>query len=218
MPLVISIDCALRRLNLALSDSRHICGELSIDAGARQSELLPSAVGYLLRTLGRELGELGLVSVTIGPGYFTGIRVGVSYAAALAESLGIKVAPVPTLLAMAHGAIEILGPGIWTAPLIPAGRNAIYAAVYAGNTNGGMSEVIAPSYIGSNDFFARITDAEPAVPPVLVGIAPSEAAPDLKYRFLPVRSMSSSVALLALETEPLDPALIRPDYLREPLI
>ncbi|MDR2779671.1 MAG: tRNA (adenosine(37)-N6)-threonylcarbamoyltransferase complex dimerization subunit type 1 TsaB, partial [Synergistaceae bacterium] len=80
MPLTLALDCALRRINLGASDGGKLLGEFSADVGARQSEILPPAVQNFLSALGKTVRDVELIAVTAGPGYFTGIRVGLSYA------------------------------------------------------------------------------------------------------------------------------------------
>ena len=67
--LTLAIDCALRRINLGASDGDNLLGELSVDVGMRQSELLPTAVRDFLSMAGKNIGEVEHVAVTVGPGY-----------------------------------------------------------------------------------------------------------------------------------------------------
>ncbi|MDR1885918.1 MAG: tRNA (adenosine(37)-N6)-threonylcarbamoyltransferase complex dimerization subunit type 1 TsaB, partial [Synergistaceae bacterium] len=87
MPLILAIDCAMRWLNLGLSDGGALIGAEAVNSDTRQSGLLPGAVDDFLSRRGVSLGDLGVIAVTTGPGYYTGIRVGLSYASSLAESL-----------------------------------------------------------------------------------------------------------------------------------
>ncbi|MDR2529425.1 MAG: tRNA (adenosine(37)-N6)-threonylcarbamoyltransferase complex dimerization subunit type 1 TsaB [Synergistaceae bacterium] len=96
---LLALDCSLKRTNaavLSLSEGELLAVK-RLDIGRRQVVELPLAMEGLLAETGRSFGDLGLVAVTNGPGYFTGIRVGVSYGAALAHGLGLKIAPAFTL-------------------------------------------------------------------------------------------------------------------------
>ncbi len=55
----------------------------------------------LLQDTGRQVGELGAVAVSTGPGNFTGLRLGLATAKALAWSLGCPLVPVPTMEVLA---------------------------------------------------------------------------------------------------------------------
>ena len=100
MPFILGVDCALRRVNLG-AFGENIRANFSLDAGMRQSELLPGAVAGFLASIGKSLEEVELIAATNGPGYYTGIRVGLSYASALAYSLWVKIVPISTLEAIA---------------------------------------------------------------------------------------------------------------------
>ena len=217
--LTLAIDCALRRIGLGLSDGEKILGELSCDVGTRQAELLPSSVANFLSLFGHTVRDVGLIAITEGPGYFTGIRVGMSYAAALAESVGARVAAVPTLLAMTLPLLEmskLIGSPVAVAPLIPAGRNSVYAAVY-GYNGGKITASLQPSHIGTSDFANVITAFDAAHRPVLTGVTiPEELASRGLAAITPPPSIPSGILEAARAIAPADPAEIRAVYLREP--
>ena len=124
--LILALDCSLRWTNVAVFSGGDVLASERLDIGRRQAAELPAIVENTLSTAGHSFGQIGLLAVTNGPGYFTGIRVGVSYAAALAYGLGIKVAPVSTLHMLAY---SITGR---TAALVVvyAGRERVYAASF----------------------------------------------------------------------------------------
>lgn len=70
-------------------------------AGRAHSQAVMPAVDQLLRTTGTELAALRAVAVDVGPGSFTGVRIGVAVAQGLARGLGISCMPVNALEAMA---------------------------------------------------------------------------------------------------------------------
>ncbi|MDR1966881.1 MAG: tRNA (adenosine(37)-N6)-threonylcarbamoyltransferase complex dimerization subunit type 1 TsaB [Synergistaceae bacterium] len=221
MPLTLAVDCALRRINLGVSDGPDVLGEISIDAGSRQSELLPSSVENLLSATGHSMGDLGLVAVTKGPGYYTGIRVGLSYACALAWGLGINVASVSTLRAMALSAGVILASAGFVAPIapiIPAGRDSFYAAVYGAAPQLGEEAVLEPAFVSAEDLMASLAALGPQNPPVLVGNGlPSDILKKNNCRIIsPVPSMCSGVIRLAATCEPQSPDRVRASYIRDP--
>lgn len=68
---------------------------------ARQSELLPASIEALLSRAGATLKDLEGIAVGLGPGSFTGLRIGVATAKALAYATGLEVAGASSLAAMA---------------------------------------------------------------------------------------------------------------------
>jgi tRNA threonylcarbamoyladenosine biosynthesis protein TsaB len=220
MALMLAIDCALRQINLGVLDGETGLGEMSANVGSMQSELLPKAVEDFMASLGKSIGEIELMAVTTGPGYYTGIRVGLSYACALAYSLRIKIVPVPTLRAMAFGVLDIqknLGAASPVAPVIQAGRGSLYAAVYGMDPNGETMTLLEPSHLPDEHFFASIgVDFKDR--PIIVGNnLSSYAVNKTGYRNVsPVLSMGLSVARIASEGDLADPEGVTATYLRNP--
>jgi tRNA threonylcarbamoyladenosine biosynthesis protein TsaB len=138
--LILALDCSLRRTNAAVfacsgeegEEKGEIIASESLDIGRRQAAELPLVVERVLAAASRGSGEaglaaVGLVAVTNGPGYFTGLRVGGSYAMALAYGLGVEIVPVSTLRMLAYPHIEA---GEAVAALVYAGRGRVYAASF----------------------------------------------------------------------------------------
>ena len=114
MPLVLAFDTATDRATSALVDDGEVLGERV----SRASTLLED-VDALLRQAGYRPADVSALAVGIGPGSFTGIRIGLAAARGLALALGIPAAGVSTLDALAAGA-----PG--TVPVIDAKRREVF--------------------------------------------------------------------------------------------
>jgi tRNA threonylcarbamoyladenosine biosynthesis protein TsaB len=91
---------------------------------------LPAAIDELLAAAGLALGDLRGIGVALGPGSFTGLRVGLSYAKGLARAAGIPLAGISTLDAMALTAGSDLPAGVVVCPVLDARRGEVYAALY----------------------------------------------------------------------------------------
>jgi tRNA threonylcarbamoyladenosine biosynthesis protein TsaB len=212
--LTLAIDCAMRQINLGASDGEKLLGELSADVGIRQSELLPSAVENFLSLTGNSVRGVGHIVVTVGPGYYTGIRVGLSYAAALAEGLGVAVSGVSTLRAMALPQIESIaavGAAAAVAPVIPAGRGSIYAALY--DSSGEV--LFAPAHIKTDDFMGYLKSSDFKNDIVLAG---NDLPGELASAFICLcpSGVPRGALAAARDEPPCDPASIRAVYLRGP--
>lgn len=92
--LVLAIETAGGRSGAALWRDGGPLTEVTFNLGRRQGELLAPAALAALRLGGVTPGELGLIAVDVGPGSFTGLRIGVAFAKALAQSLAIPVVGV----------------------------------------------------------------------------------------------------------------------------
>jgi tRNA threonylcarbamoyladenosine biosynthesis protein TsaB len=102
-------------------------GEYFLNAGIPHSESLLVMIDELLRRTGLKLEEVAGLAVSIGPGAFTGLRVGVSVAKGLSLSRQIPLIPVPTLDALAHAvpySQHLL------CPILDAKKKQVYAALY----------------------------------------------------------------------------------------
>ena len=77
-------------------------GEVRLAGGRRHAEQLAPAIEYLRRELGIDLGHLAAIAVGIGPGLFTGLRVGVTTGKVMAQALRIPVVGIPSLDLVAY--------------------------------------------------------------------------------------------------------------------
>lgn len=126
--LLLTLDCSNRWTCLGLVADGQAVGAESLDLGRAQAAELPLAVDGLLRQHGFGVRDITLLGVTVGPGYFTGIRIGMAYAAALAFALGVSVVPLSSLEVVLRSF-----PG-WQdgvkVPLIAASRDAAFSSVW----------------------------------------------------------------------------------------
>jgi tRNA threonylcarbamoyladenosine biosynthesis protein TsaB len=98
--LILALDTATDTGSLALVEDEELLGESSLEgAGAYLSRLLPR-LAALFAAAGRDPADLGAI-VSVGPGNFTGLRIGCATAKTLAWSLGCPLVPVPTLEVLA---------------------------------------------------------------------------------------------------------------------
>jgi tRNA threonylcarbamoyladenosine biosynthesis protein TsaB len=124
--LTLAFDTATEVATSALVDGEEVLGER-----ASRAQTLLEDVDALLRQAGAHPSEIGRLAVGIGPGSFTGVRIGLAAARGLALSLGVGGAGVSTLAALAAGA-----PG--AVPVIDAKRREVFTLV------GGEPAVLTP--------------------------------------------------------------------------
>jgi tRNA threonylcarbamoyladenosine biosynthesis protein TsaB len=101
---ILAIDTATQVCGVALNDGGHLVAEFRLHQRNVHNERLVTAVERLLADAGWRLPELQGIAVSIGPGSFTGLRIGVTVAKGLAYSLDIPLTGVNTLDVLAHGA------------------------------------------------------------------------------------------------------------------
>jgi tRNA threonylcarbamoyladenosine biosynthesis protein TsaB len=116
----------------ALLDGEQLVGEQSLNVRLTHSERLMVAVDRLLGDLGWRPADLEALAVSIGPGSFTGLRIGVSAAKGLALALSLPIAAVPTLDALAAGLPFAALP---VCPVLDARKGEVYAGLYRWSGN-----------------------------------------------------------------------------------
>ena len=93
----------------------------------RHAERLAPAIEYCCEQIGASLDHVSAIAVGIGPGMFTGLRVGVTTAKVLAQALRIPMIPVPSLDLLAY---PLRHAHALVVPAIDARRNELYYALY----------------------------------------------------------------------------------------
>jgi tRNA threonylcarbamoyladenosine biosynthesis protein TsaB len=124
---LLALETAAGAASAALYRAGELRGEERIPRErSAAAELLP-AIDRLLRAAGIGPAELRAFAVSIGPGSFTGLRIGVATVKGLAFASEAPVAPVPTLAALARAAGRAEGPVV---ALLDARRGEVYGAAY----------------------------------------------------------------------------------------
>ena len=113
--------------SVALMDEHNLIGELTIQAGLTHSEQLVPHIDMLLRASQVERNELKGIVVSIGPGSFTGLRIGMGTAKAMAYALQIPLYGVMTMDSLAHN-VSYTDHTICT--VIDAQKKHVYAGIY----------------------------------------------------------------------------------------
>lgn len=125
---VLGIDTASRRGSLAIAGAVGPGTPCEVlDEGGRHAIGLVPAIEAMLSRAGLRSGDLAGIGVVVGPGSFTGLRVGLATAKGLGYALDIPVEGLSTLEAIARAAAGAIPAGTICA-LIEAGRGEVYAA------------------------------------------------------------------------------------------
>lgn len=127
---VIGIETATEVLSVAILHREKILAEYYINSSRNHSNLLLPTIESLVKKSKLKLDRLNLIAVSIGPGSFTGLRVGISLAKGLAFSLNIPLIGVPTLDALSEKVTSGSGEQHLICPILDAKKNQIYSALY----------------------------------------------------------------------------------------
>jgi tRNA threonylcarbamoyladenosine biosynthesis protein TsaB len=172
-------------------------------------ELMPG-VARTMADAGVDYGDLGAIAVGVGPGTFTGLRIGVATARALAHAHEIAVHPVSSLAALAQG-IE----ATHRLALIDAKRGELFAALYRGD------EKLWPPYASRpNQLVERVREASLTV--IAAGDGSLRFREELEAGGIELGPAGAHavrglhICCLAARVPAVPPEAVLPNYLRDP--
>ena len=137
---MVAIETATETVGVAVRTAAGVQAELTLTGRRRHVETLTPALEHLLAQLDLVPGDLGVVGVDIGPGLFTGLRVGIAVAKGLAQSLGIGVVGATSLDILTAGAAAAGLRGLVLA-CVDARRGEVFAAVHDVEVAGAVPRV-----------------------------------------------------------------------------
>jgi tRNA threonylcarbamoyladenosine biosynthesis protein TsaB len=178
---------------------------------AHAAELMP-AVHRVMSEAGLDYPDIEAVAVGVGPGAFTGLRIGVATARALAAGAGLQVRPVSSLAALADGIDADL-----RLPVIDARRGEVFSALYEGAEELWAAEALDPAQLAQ-----RVAGS--GLRPVAAGDGSLRFGDVLEAAGVKVAAAGSrahvvrglSICRLALDAPPAVAQAVLPCYLREP--
>lgn len=218
---ILGIDCSGLVAGVAVAEDGQLVGEYTVNYKKKHSQILMPMLDDLSRMIDLDLSTLDAVAVAGGPGSFTGLRIGSSTAKGLGLALGIPIASVPTVDALAF---NLAGHRDLVCPLMDARRGQAYTGLYRFRQN--EMEILTPQRAaGIEDVAAEINGrGEPAVflgdgVPVFAGRLGELLR--VPYSFAPAhlsRQRAGSVAVLGMryfsEGRAVPAEEHRPEYLR----
>ena len=128
---ILGISTSSNIATVCLSEDTNVIKELNINNTKTHSETLLPLINKLLKETNTNLSEINLLACDIGPGSFTGIRIGIATIKAISESLQIPVVEVTSLEALAY---EITG-AKYICSIIDARNNQVYMGIFDSNYN-----------------------------------------------------------------------------------
>lgn len=202
--IILGLDTCLAACSAALVGDGEILASVSEPMARGHQERLAPLVEALMAEAGLTFTQLDRVSVTVGPGSFTGLRVGLAFAKGISEALERPLVGVSTLEALAFG----LDQGLCLCA-IDANRGQVYFQAWLDGTALG-----APQVLSVADAVAATATLRPDAPCVITGPGAHlihAARPTARHV---VREICDPVAIAGLGAASLTPA--RPLYLRAP--
>lgn len=138
--LILGIETATGQVSVALGGHEGVLGLFEISRGRKHAEILTPAIEFVCAQADVALDELGLIAVDVGPGLFTGMRVGLSAAKALSLALRVPMIGISSLdlLAFPHRRSDRV-----VVPVIDARKGEVFYAMYR-QVPGGLQQVVEP--------------------------------------------------------------------------
>ena len=130
MALILNIDTATSVCSVALAKDGEVVGCLENNEGLNHSVLLGVYIDRLLQEHHLDAQQLDAVAVSMGPGSYTGLRIGVSTAKGLCFGSGKPLIAVPTLQALANAVARECREDALYCPMLDARRMEVYTAVF----------------------------------------------------------------------------------------
>jgi tRNA threonylcarbamoyladenosine biosynthesis protein TsaB len=138
---VLGIETSTRRGSVAVFDGDKVTGALAHEEPNAHAERLLSLIELLLGELGHTRSSLDRIAVGVGPGSFTGLRVGIALAQGIALGLDRPLVGLGSLAALAHAAPA--GEARVRVPVLDARRGELFIGAYAPDGR----ELLAPTAV-----------------------------------------------------------------------
>lgn len=217
--LILGIETATAHVSVALGGHEGVIAAFELARDRRHAETLAPAIQFIAAQADVTLAEVGVIAVDIGPGLFTGMRVGLATAKALAQALRVPMIGLSSLDLLAF---PLRQRDDVIVPVVDARKGEVFYAMYR-QVPGGVQQVLEPQVGSVDDLVAdllargqdsfcvgdgalRYADELRSTHGVSVG---EDAAPSARH-------LVQLAHAKALREEWETPAAIQPLYLRPP--
>ncbi len=219
---ILSIDTSSQVSSVAVLSAERVAAEISMQGALTHSETLMPHIETALRMARVEKSELEGIAVSIGPGSFTGLRIGLASAKMMAYALHIPLIAVPTLEALVH---HYICEGVRLVPMMDAQKGNVYAQEFSWRADGDaliLQEERSLAIMPLTEVIAGLENAEQPV--ILLGDAMQKKttlALPANVRLAPIHARMPRAACVGLAAltrlargEMDDPVTVVPLYLR----
>ena len=150
--LILGIETATQQVSVAIGGHEGVIALFETSRGRRHAETLVPAIDFLCDRADIGLEDIGVVAVDVGPGLFTGMRVGLATAKALAFALRVPMIGISSLdlLAFPHRRADRL-----VVPVVDARKGEVFYAMYR-PVPGGIQQVMDPRAASVDELVADL--------------------------------------------------------------
>lgn len=154
---ILAIDTSTKFLSLGLYEDTKFY-EYKLELKSRLSAALTASIKRALDALGWQIKDIDYFACGMGPGSFTGLRIGLATIKGLAWSLDKPVIGIPTLDILACNALKIEG---LVVPFVDAKRGLVYSSVYK-SSNGLLKRMMPYMLINPQDLLNKLSNKSEA--------------------------------------------------------
>ncbi|MFW6128855.1 MAG: tRNA (adenosine(37)-N6)-threonylcarbamoyltransferase complex dimerization subunit type 1 TsaB [Candidatus Aminicenantaceae bacterium] len=151
--LILAVDTTTFAGSVALLNNRRLIGEINIDSDLTYSERLLPAVNFLLDSNNIDIKNISGYALAVGPGSFTGIRIGISAIKSFSYASGKQVACVSSLKALALK-LKLYHSHL-VCPVLDAKKGEIYGALFE-STERKLKEIVKQGAFTPDYFFSLL--------------------------------------------------------------
>lgn len=219
---ILAIESSAVTASVAIVTDDVLTAEYTINYKKTHSQTLLPMIDEICRMTETDVNTLDLIAVSVGPGSFTGLRIGAATGKGLALATEKDMVAVPTLLGMAY---NIYGSDKLICPVMDAKRRHLYTGIYQFNADGKVKEILPQSLLSYEDLADKLNEI--AQPVIFIGDGIKVAKESFEellrcdYSYAPAHvctQRAASVAMAALdlyqEGKAIKAAELKPDYLR----
>lgn len=220
--MILGIETAVEQVSVALGDHRGIRADASSASERRHAESLTPMIQFVCEQAAVGMHDIDAIAVDIGPGLFTGMRVGMATAEAMSWALSIPIVPVCSLDVLAYAVTRC---DDLVASCLDARRGEVYWAMYRSDDSGVPHRLTEPVVTPPGDLVGLLLERDQNI--VCVGTGSTRYAEELSqvprvttwdatFSNPTARSLVSIAAHKALREQWVSADQLEPMYLRAP--
>ena len=150
---ILALDSTAKVATVALCEDEHLLGELTLNKGNTHRQTILPMIEFLLNKFELTPSDIDLFAAAVGPGSFTGVRIGAATLKGLAFGKNIPCAGVSTLEALAYNLCDYDG---LICPVMNARRQQVYTALFRAK-NGVLERLMPDSAIAITELDQRLS-------------------------------------------------------------
>lgn len=219
---ILAIESSAVTASVAILTDEVLTAEYTINYKKTHSQTLLPMIDEICKMTETEPESFDLIAVSIGPGSFTGLRIGAATGKGMALALEKRMAAVPTLEAMAY---NVYGSGKVICPVMDAKRQHLYAGIYEFDETGALKTIRGQSLLSYGELCAALNEIGRQVvflgDGVYVAGAAFETGLTCGYEIAPAHICTQRAASVAIAAkamydrgETVSAEELHPDYLR----